>query len=364
MDRMNILHVVEDFSFNSGGLRTIIERLNFHLNNQKGFSSFILSSNKEPEDNIEIVNSESRWLFSVNWQKEIIRIVDDKQINCIHIHGVWMYPQYITAKVCVKQNIPFILSPHGMYEPWLWERGTIKKNIYYHFITKKLFRKAKFIHAITPSEKKNLTKYFKGSDFVEIPNLIDDTQVNLKRESSAKRYILFLGRITKVKGLDILIKAFGQLKNKSFKLIIAGKFSEYKRDLEKMIKEFKLENQILFKGLVTGKEKQSLIQNAFVMVTPSYSEVIGMVNLEGGIQGTPVITTFQTGLDENWSENGGVLIHPNVEELTIALNNVMKWDAEKRDKNGNKLRKFVEEHYSWNSRITDWLQTYKEVSNV
>lgn len=364
MDRMNILHVVEDFSYSSGGLRTVIERLNFHLNNQKGFSSYILSSNKEPEDNIEIVKAENPWLYSVNWKKKINRILDEKQINSVHIHGVWMYPQYITAKICIKQNIPFLISTHGMYEPWLWEKGTIKKKIYYHLFIKKLFQKAKIVHAITPSEKNNLIKYFKSSTIVEIPNLIDVFQDTLKLENQGERYILFLGRITKVKGLDILVKAFGRLNNKSFKLLIAGKFSDYKQELEKMIKDYSLENQIVFKGLVTGEEKQELIQNAFAMVTPSYSEVIGMVNLEGGIQGTPVITTFQTGLDKGWSANGGVLIHPNIKELTSALKNVMNWDIHKRNENGAKLKNFVKQRYSWNSRITDWLKTYKEVLNA
>lgn len=364
MDRMNILHVVEDFSFDSGGLRTVIERLNFHLNQQEGFSSYILSSKKEKEDTIEIVKAENAWLYSANWEKEIIRIILQKEINIVHIHGVWMYPQYISAKICVKKNIPFLLSTHGMYEPWLWKKGTLKKKLYYQLLIKNLFKKAELVHAITASEKTNLFKYFKGSSIVQIPNLIDETQEDFTPVSAPERYILFLGRITKVKGLDILLKAFATLNNKSFKLLIAGKFSDYKKELEKMITDLNIENQIEFKGLVTGPEKQELIRNAFAMVTPSYSEVIGMVNLEGGIQGTPVITTFQTGLDEEWSTNGGILIHPTAEELTFALKTVTNWDVQKRNENGEKLKNFVKQRYSWTTRIKDWLQTYKEVSNA
>lgn len=361
MDRMNILHVVEDFSYDSGGLRTVVERLNFHLNKQRAVSSCILSSKKEEEDDIETVQAENTWLYATNWKKEIQRILVQKQINIVHIHGIWMYPQFLIAKICVKQNIPFLVSTHGMYEPWLWKKGTIKKKLYYHLLTKKLFRKAKVVHAITPLESANLSKYFESSKIVQIPNLIDEVSLKLTKQTSDEKYVLFLGRITKVKGLDILLKAFAALNQNSFKLVIAGKFSDYKAELEKIIADLNIGNQVIFKGLVRGLEKQNLIQNAFVMVTPSYSEVIGMVNLEGGIHCTPVITTFQTGLDEGWSSNGGILIQPNVEELTAALKNVMQWDCQKRNQNGENLKNFVKQHYSWTTRVKDWIQVYKEV---
>ena len=45
--------------------------------------------------------------------------------DLIHLHGVWMYPQYIGAKSAIKYKKPFILSPHGMLEPWLMELKNI-----------------------------------------------------------------------------------------------------------------------------------------------------------------------------------------------------------------------------------------------
>jgi len=48
---MKILHIVEDFSLNSGGLRTVIKNLDFQLKSV-GYKSFILASNKEKEDDI------------------------------------------------------------------------------------------------------------------------------------------------------------------------------------------------------------------------------------------------------------------------------------------------------------------------
>ena len=116
---------------NSGGLRTVVKELNFHLNLYEEINSFILSTDREEEDRIFLVRLAKRnpWLYSRHWISKLERVVKLNNINIIHIHGVWMYPQYMSAKFAIKQSIPFILTPHGMYEPWLWTKGRLKKKI-------------------------------------------------------------------------------------------------------------------------------------------------------------------------------------------------------------------------------------------
>ena len=61
-----------------------------------------------------------------------------------------------------------------------------------------------------------------------------------------------------------------------------------------------------FLGPVYGAEKWALIQRAWAMIVPSYSEVVGMVNLEAALCSVPSITTYETGLTD-WNEGGGDL---------------------------------------------------------
>ena len=161
---MNILHVIEDFSVNSGGLRTVLSDLNFRLNTLEGVNSYIISSRKENQDNIFLVNNRKKilWQYSKNWKLEIESLIKNNNINIIHIHGTWMFPQFIAAKIAVNRNIPFVLSFHGMLEPWLWTKGRIKKTLYFKLIIKQLFSKASIIHSITDDEKQNLTKIFQN----------------------------------------------------------------------------------------------------------------------------------------------------------------------------------------------------------
>jgi len=360
---IKILHIVENYSFSSGGIRTVVKNLTEELL-AENYTSFILTSSKEETDaNVYVVASDKKpWLYSTEWKRKMSQICEEKKIDCIHIHGTWMFPQFIAAKFSYENKIPFVLTTHGMFEPWLWEKGTLKKKIYFKFLVKKYFSKAKIIHSITNEETLNLKKLFVDSTIKEIPNLIKKQEVELEAIPSNEKYILYIGRLDEVKGIDLLIKSFIKINPKNVKLKIAGEFNLYKENLEKIIQNANIKpKNIEFLGFIKGRAKDELINNAFVLVAPSHSEVIGMVNLEAAILKTPVITTYQTGLNKLWQENGGFLINPNQKELTASLQEVLKWSKEKQIEEGERLHNFVMQKYTWKNRIQDWKELYNSI---
>ncbi|CAL2080221.1 Glycosyltransferase involved in cell wall bisynthesis [Tenacibaculum sp. 190524A05c] len=356
---MKILHIVEDFSVKSGGLRTVIANLDFFLK-KHGYDSYILSSDQEKEDDIFIVEASNGWLYSKEWKPKINHIVKTYHIDIIHIHGVWLCPQYVGAKYAVQNNIPLVFSCHGMYQPWLWKKGTLKKKIYLNLVSKKWFKKANIIHSITDNETKNIKKYFPKNSYFEIPNLISFSENSNEFKADGK-YIFYLGRLNKTKGIDILIKAFAQLNNKNIQLKIAGGFNEYKAELDKLVHELGLSERVSFLGEVKGNEKTKLIREAWVMASPTFSDVIGMVNLEAALNKTPMITTHKTGLKEGWNTNGGYLINPNIKELTAKLKEAISWNAEERKLKGEQLYEFAKQNYSWSEQFYKWEELYTSI---
>lgn len=354
---MKILHIVEDFSIHSGGLRTVIKNLDFYLKST-GHASYILASNKEDEDEAYIFKSNNRWLYARGLNNQIDSLVNQKQIDVIHIHGVWLYPQYIGAKYAVKNKIPFVLSAHGMYQPWLWKKSTLKKKIYYYIMSEKWFSKASILHAITKNEAVNLAQLFKNNQIVAIPNLITVGKT-MKHFTNTEKYILYLGRLNKTKGIDLLIKAFSELEHNAIKLKIAGGRNDYQKELEVLVRNLNLTNKVEFLGLL--KDKKEVISKAWVMVSPTFSDVVGMVNLEAAAFKTPMITTYNTGLEDGWNTNGGKLINPSVKEVKKALKEALDWTLEERIENGQLLYNYVQKKYSWKSRLVDWIQLYEKV---
>ena len=358
---MNVIHVLEDFSFLSGGIRTVVLDLHTRLLDN-GINSKILSTRTEPEDDaIKVDGGKAPWRYSKNFKSVLKNLLAKNEIDLIHIHGVWMYPQYAAAKFAKQNNIPFLITCHGMYEPWLWSQGTLKKKLYFNMVVKSAFSKANYLHAITSNETKEINELFPHTPTIEIPNLIDSYQNTENDYNHEEKYVLYVGRLDPKKGIDLLIKAFSKLKPESVKLKIAGGFNDYKKELEALVSSLGLENKVEFLGLIIGEEKIKLFKNAFIFVAPSHSEVVGMVNLEAAIFKTPVITTFQTGLKKEWSDNGGILINPSIEEIESALKNALDWTLEERNQNGQDLYNFVLKEYSWQYRLNDWLQLYKSM---
>ena len=50
-----------------------------------------------------------------------------KQADVIHLHGIWMWVQWAAARAAYQQGKPFVLSVHGMLEPWIWHRQSWHK---------------------------------------------------------------------------------------------------------------------------------------------------------------------------------------------------------------------------------------------
>ena len=99
-----------------------------------------------------------------------------------------------------------------------------------------------------------------------------------------------------------------------------------------------------------------------MVAVPSYSEVVGLVNLEAGVCGTPSITTHQSGLHD-WADGGGLLIEPDIGQLMRGLQKASRWDEEERHSRGRKIRNFVIQRYSLQAVGRLWSRLYDELAD-
>jgi glycosyltransferase involved in cell wall biosynthesis len=87
---------------------------------------------------------------------------------------------------------------------------------------------------------------------------------------------------------------------------------------------------------------------------------MSMVNLEGAACGVPSITTHETGLWD-WEKGGGLLIHPTIDELAMALRSAASWSVEERNERGCRSHQLLTSRYSWDEVIPQWKQLYEEL---
>lgn len=349
-------------SIESGGVRTVLLNLDKYINKANSKSSHIITNKKEKDDPyIEFPSQVFKpWCFSNKLQPYLKTNIAD--INAMHLHGVFMHSQYLASKIAIKHKIPYVTSPHGMLEPWHLNDKKFKKKLYLKFILENILSNSNIIHAITPLEKENIFKLTDHKNIIEIPNFIFHSELPKNQEYNPKEeYLLFLSRIHPKKGLDILLQAMTLIIDKKIKLKVVGSENKYSLELQVMAQKLGIASRIEFVGSVFGAEKFNLFANAKVFIAPSYSEAIGMVNLEAAVCTTPVITTFNTGINPEWSRNGGIMIQPNVEELSAAINQAVSWTLEERKDRGKKLSEFVINNYSWEKKGFMWDELYDEL---
>jgi glycosyltransferase involved in cell wall biosynthesis len=311
------------------------------------------------------------WGWSPALMARLNDIVADHDISLIHINGIWMAAQWVALMIARKRNIPCIVSAHGMLEPWLWNKQSLfnkyKKKIYFNLIFQHAIAESTVFHAITPIEKENLSKLLPKQKMVVIPNAIGLGKENVYDDSGEftvpEKYFLFLGRLHPKKGVDLLVNAFYRANlDKEWRLVIIGPESDpqYVEKIKTDVLNWGLSNRVEFTGPIFGTRKLELIRKSWAMVTPSYSEAVGMVNLEAAVCKVPSITTFETGLWD-WEEGGGILIHPNVDELTDSLLKASRWSLADRLEYGNKSYQLVANKYSCDTVVPKWEALYSSL---
>jgi glycosyltransferase involved in cell wall biosynthesis len=106
-----------------------------------------------------------------------------------------------------------------------------------------------------------------------------------------EKMILFLARINKIKGTDMLIEAFANMEDKITKLVIAGPDDGQLNEVKRLIKKFNLEKRVLLTGLLSGTDVLGAFQDADLFVLPCRSDTFPVTIMEACLTGTPMVIT-------------------------------------------------------------------------
>jgi glycosyltransferase involved in cell wall biosynthesis len=235
-----------------------------------------------------------------------------ERYDIVHLHAFYTYQNIIASKYCVKYNIPYVLHLHEKFDATREMGKSAIKKVFLRLWGKSILKKAKKILVLSQNEKANLLKFDETlRDKIEIipnpaPNYLGKCQNKsaLRKKynlSPNDRVILSLSRLTKLKGIDLLINAFALLvkKNNKFKLIIAGpNEGGYIRELEQIVKSHKIEKNVIFTGEADQKTKNELFCISDIFALFSRYESFGLTTLESLAHGLPVCLSKNVGLSQ------------------------------------------------------------------
>ena len=216
------------------------------------------------------------------------------------------HAHHIIAALAMKNfSCKKILSIHGVYSKNIDQLyGKTISNI-----SKKYEKMAlNLVDAITVNSKEGYDYYTKmGFNVVQIPNAIDLNLIPKKSNKQFKNQLIFAGRLSKEKGIEILLEAASQLPN-NYHLLIAGS-----GPLEEKVRKLSDEKTNLhYLGYQSKQNVLSLIRGSDLLIQPSLEEGISSTLLEAMACGTCVLGSDIEGISEVIENNKtGLLVEPN-----------------------------------------------------
>ena len=179
--------------------------------------------------------------------------------------------------------------------------------------------------------------------------------------SEKKDTILFVGRLSKVKGISILLHAMKYV-NKNIQLEIVGSGPE-KSNITSMIKRLNLKGRVQLLGTQSRPIVNQIMSKSQVLVLPSYHESQGIVILEANANGLPVVASDNSGISQmiNHKKNGLLFKTGQVNELAKAINHLL--DKPKYAHHlGENGRQMMKDKYDWSKVSGSIIELYKAVA--
>jgi glycosyltransferase involved in cell wall biosynthesis len=304
----------------------------------------------------------SKWLFQ-----------NIKGYDLVQTHAIFSIPNLPAYWACQRNQVPYIVVPHGMLEPWALSYKGWKKRFYYNLFEKSALQSASAIQALASSEAEqlkllglNLPTFVASNgvnrqDFEKLP----DPELFYQKfpQTRDKTLILFLGRIDPKKGLDLLAAAFRRVHEQFLNthLIVAGPDNVgFLPVVQDYFTNAGCIDAVTFTGMLTDTIKCAALAAADLYVAPSYSEGFSMSVLEGMASGLPCVITKECNFPEAAAAKAAYVVDVDASAIAEAIIQCLE-EPEKARAMGEHARQFILARYTWDKIATNLINTYSSI---
>ena len=306
----------------------------------------------------------TRWLFQ--------HVVD---YDLVHTNAIFSYPVLPAYYACQWHHVPYVMTPHGMLEPWALSYKAGKKRFYYSLIEKPALQGASAIQMLASPEAEQIKTLNLKPPIAIVPNgiyrqdfeTLPDPELFYQNfpNTRNKKLILFLGRIDPKKGLDLLAAAFARVHAQfgETHLIVAGPDNTgFLATIQSKFAEAGCLDAVTFTGMLTGSFKYAAFAAASVYVAPSYSEGFSISVLEGMAAGLPCVITTGCNFPEAAIAQAAHVVNIDADEVTRALIQCLS-HPQQANEMASRARQLVFDYYTWERIAAQMIEVYTAITN-
>lgn len=361
---------INNYYYQRGGSEKYFLALSYALKKQRHKVAVFSAAGKQNlkseynqyfADEVDFGNFHFENIIKIFWNfdaaRKLEKLIFDFKPDIAHIHNVYHHLSPAVIYVLKKHKIPIVMTLHDYkiicpnYQLFCQGKFCRRcvKGKYYHCFFKKCFKNSRaksFVAMCEAYLHNSILKTYQKVDLFIAPSRFmrdmlvqggfDEKKITVlhnfvetrsassfshSRNQASKQYILYFGRLSSEKGVDVLLKALPQTKTTWF-LKIAGAGPEEK-NLKELTKKLNLENQVEFLGVQHGKALEEIIAKAAAIIIPSlWPENMPLVLLEALARGKVVIASRVGGVPEiiKDGENGFLFQTGSVKELAQKIN--------------------------------------------
>lgn len=313
--------------------------------------------------------------------------------DVVHCHTWYSHFAGIMAKLCY--GIPLVITTHSLEPLRPWKREQLGNGYdASSWIEKTAIEMADALIAVSEETKEDVLKFFNvdekkvkviynGINLQEYITTSESETLDTYGVNKNKPYVLFVGRITRQKGIIHLVNAIKYIHSDTQIVLCAGApdTKEIGIEMKNAVTEVqKTRNNVIWiDKMVTKKEIIQLYSHADVFCCPSIYEPFGIINIEAMACNTAVVASAVGGIKEVVVNNEtGILVpveqqntapfepvDPNkfAKDLANGINKLID-NPELRQSMAEKGRKRVEDYFDWISIAKQTEELYKSLIEV
>ncbi len=305
-------------------------------------------------------------VFGIQARSQIKKIVDEFEPDAYWLHTVSWAPNAFEAQM-MRSKKPKVLFYHTFIE----EYGRIyagKMGAYaMRRRSKDLCNRVDAIMVPGEAMKKKLISYGVKTSIHVIPTGIKPSPKPFSKKEIQKRFnipkgstiILYVGRISKEKNLDVLLDVAKELKEKDIKARVLfvgpGDIEEMKEKAQKK----KVQDMTLFSGPLPKEEVQRVYGSCDMFAFPSKTETQGLVVMEAMLANVPVVAIKSPAQEEFFPEGKVVLVKRDKDFSRKVVETIE--NKEKSKKMAEKAKKYAAKNFSTERMIEEQIKVFKKV---
>ena len=283
---------------------------------------------------------------------------DVSAYDVVHIHSLFLYPQFAAAREAAAHRVPYIVCPHSALDPWLRPRGRLRKALVDRAWQKRMLECAAVLHFTAEEELRLAADVAPRRPHVVVPNGVRWRDFGDLPPASAFRtrflggrsnpIVLFFGRIAEKKGIDILVRAFAHLPADSDAILVfVGPDDEgRRRNLEALADSLGIGDRVVFTGMLVGRDKLAALGAADVWALPSHTEGFSIALIEALAAGLPCVISPSVNIAPELADAEAAVVASLIPEVVgAALANLLAQPA-LRAELGRRARVFARQ-YDW-----------------